>query len=131
MESVGQLNVRVFTSQAQIPVEGATVVVTGEGKNGKRALWSVQSTDSSGGIRPVSMQTPAVGESTQPGQDEAPFAVCQVWAEHPGFAVLAVDGVQVFPGVETLQEMELIPLAQGESSLSQPTQRRDISAQDL
>ena len=48
MQAMGTLVVRVYTSQAQIPVEGATVVVTTPGTNGKRKLLSVKATDRSG-----------------------------------------------------------------------------------
>ena len=58
------------------------------------------------------------------------FSVCSVWAEHPGYVMLQVNGVQVFSGVETVQEMELIPLAEGESSLQQ-RDVRDITSQSL
>ena len=33
--------------------------------------------------------------------------------------MLLVEGVQIFDGVDTLQEMELAPLSEGESSLIQ------------
>ena len=119
MEETGTLLVRVYTSQAQIPVEGTTVAVTGREQEGKRELISLQVTDSSGTIRPVRIPTPAAIDSTQPDPPEGtvPFASCDVWAEHPGFAALRMEGVQVFSGVETLQNMELVPLIQGESSL--------------
>ena len=135
MPDIGSLVVRVYTSQAQIPLEGATVVVASPcpQQKGKFNLFSVQMTDSSGQIRPVILETPGPEESTSPNGaslGEEPFAQCCVWAEHPGFAMLQMEGVQVFPGVETLQEMELMPLAQGQSSL-QERSSRDISAQDL
>lgn len=119
MEETGTLLVRVYTSQAQIPVEGATVAVTGREQEGKRALISLQVTDSSGTIRPVRISAPAAIDSTQPDPPEGtvPFASCDVWAEHPNFATLVMEGVQIFPGVETIQNMELIPVAQGESGL--------------
>ena len=58
------------------------------------------------------------------------FALCDVWAEQPGYAMLQVAGVQIFPDVETLQAMELIPLPQGLCSLQQRDER-DIPAQNL
>ena len=61
---------------------------------------------------------------------ERPYAVCDVWAEHPGYAMLLVEGVQIFDGVDTLQEMELSPLSEGESSLVQE-QIREITGQSL
>ena len=135
MPDIGSLVVRVYTSQAQIPLEGATVVVASPcpQQEGKFNLFSVQITDSSGQIKPVIIETPGPEESTAPNGSPfggVPFAQCCVWAEHPGFAMLQMEGVQVFPGVETLQEMELMPLAQGQSSL-QERDSQNIPAQDL
>ena len=129
MEESGRLNVRVYTSQAQIPVVGATVAVTGQGSTGKRKLLSIQKTDESGQIRPVRIETPARTESTTPGT-EYPYTLIDVWAEHPGFSTLMVEGVQVFSGVDTYQGMELNPLAEGKSSLND-TQLREIPGQTL
>ena len=133
MQATGTLSVRVYTSQAQIPLEGATVVVAAPGTEGRWKLLSVQCTDSSGKIKNVSIDTPALGESTSPGclpGEGAPCARGSVWAEQPGYAMLQVENVQVFPDVETVQDMELIPLPQGLCSLQQRDQR-DIPAQSL
>ena len=131
-QAAGKLTVRVYTSQAQIPIAGATVVVTAPGTGGKRKLLSVQATDRSGEIRPIQISTPVAAESTSPHLPggEAPFAVCNVWAEHPGYTMLEAEGVQIFPGVETVQNMELIPLPRGQSSL-QHLDVREIPPQSL
>ena len=133
MQATGTLSVRVYTSQAQIPLEGATVVVAAPGAEGKYKLLSIQNTDSSGLIRPVTIDAPDLGESTSPGGlpgEGAPFALCDIWAEQPGYAMLQVNGVQIFPDVETMQDMELIPLPQGLCSLQQRDER-DIPVQSL
>lgn len=133
MQATGTLSVRVYTSQAQIPLEGATVVVAAPGKEGKWKLLSIQNTNSSGMVQPVRIDAPALGESTSPGGlpgDGAPFAACSVWAEQPGYAMLQMENVQIFPGVETVQDMELTPLPQGLCSLQQ-REERDIPAQSL
>lgn len=133
MQATGTLSVRVYTSQAQIPLEGAAVVVAAPGEEGKWKLLSIQCTDSSGKIRNLSVDTPVLGESTSPGGlpgNGAPCALCTVWAERPGYIMLRVDGVQVFPDVETVQNMELIPLPQGLCSLQQ-REEWDIPAQSL
>ena len=124
MEYSGTLSVRVYTSRAELPIEGATVAVTQNSGQGKFDLLSVQVTDSSGRIRPVEIPTPAAWESEEPAGENMgePFALCNVWAEHPGYTMLEVEGVQIFPGVESMQDMELTPLADGESSLM----RRDL-----
>ena len=133
MSDTGTLVVRVFTSQAQLPIEDATVIVTRRDPEGRLELLNLQVTDSSGLIQPIELQTPPPGDSTAPlpdGSTEQPCALCSVWAEHPGYAMLQVEGVQVFPGVQTLQKMRLLPLSQGESSLQQRTVR-DIASQLL
>ena len=133
MQATGTLSVRVYTSQAQIPLEGATVVAAAPGEEGKWKLLSIQNTDSSWQICPIQIDAPALGESTSPGGlpgDGAPFALCNVWAEQPGYAMLQMENVQIFPGVETVQDMELIPLPQGLCSLQQRN-AWDISAQTL
>lgn len=111
----GTLRVRVFATQAELPVQGATVVVIRRAVSGKYDLLSVQATDSSGLIQPVAIEAPPAEESTEPeGADGGePYTSCDVWAEHPGYAMLQVDGVQIFRGVETVQNMELTPLAPG------------------
>ena len=80
--------------------------------------------------QPIAIPTPLLGESTHPGAQVPPFAVCDVWAEHPGYAMMLVEGVQIFDGVETLQDIELEPLTEGQSSLLQNS-IRDIPGQDL
>ncbi len=132
MQATGTLTVRVYTSQARIPIPGATVAVTAPGQGGRMRLVSIQATDSSGAIRTVRMDTPEAAESTapQPAEGAAPFALCDVWAEHPGYALMRMEGVQVFPGVETIQDVEMLPLAQGESSF-QHRDVREIPPQNL
>ena len=132
MEATGKLAVRVYASHAQIPVEGATVVVTAPGEGGRLRLLSVQATDSSGAIRPVDIAAPDLSGSEFPQEEGAapPFSVCDVWAEHPGYAMLEAVGVQIFPGVETVQTMELIPLSRGQSSLER-LDVREITPQSL
>ena len=126
----GRLVVRVYTSRAELPIVDATVVVTQRNQDGKYKLLSVQATNSSGMTQPITIPTPLLGESTHPGAQLPPFAICDVWAEHPSYAMLLVEGVQIFQGVETLQSMELTPLSEGQSSLIQ-SDIREITGQSL
>ena len=131
MEQTGTLRVRVYTSNAQLPVEGASVVVTQKNPNGKYDLLSVQATNSSGEIRELKIPTPLSSASTSPERGRGQTnATCEIWAEAPGFVVLKVDGVQIFPDVVTEQQIELIPLEDGEHGLDR-VKERQISAQNL
>ena len=130
MRQSGTLGVRVFASRAQLPVEGATVVITQKTRNGKYRVLSLQETDRNGAIRPVTVSTPNVGESTSPNGGEQPFARCDIWVEHEGYEVMAIEDVQVFPGQMSLQQVELNPLVRGEA-WTERTEVRPIPAQTL
>ena len=129
METQGTISIRAFTSRAQIPVQGATAAVTRPTGQGRHQLVALRVTDENGLTQPVALPAPALSQSDHPG-GERPFAVCDIWVEHTGYRMLHVEGVQIFPGVETVQDMMLIPLGEGESSL-QHRGTRDITAQSL
>lgn len=130
MAQTGTLGVRVFASRAQLPVEGATVVITQKTGNGKNRVLSLQETDRNGSIRPITVTTPNVGESTSPNGRARPFARCDIWVEHEGYEVLVVEDVQIFPGQMSLQQVELNPLVRGEA-WTERTEVRPIPAQTL
>ena len=131
MQQTGKLVVRVYATAAQLPLEGATVVVTTRSESGKFNLISIQKTDRSGLTVPMDIPAPDSSDSTrQNSVGEMPYVACDVWAEHPGYAVMRVDGVQIFSGVVTRQDMELLPLGEGEHDLG-GVDRRDISGQNL
>lgn len=130
MADFGTITVRVFTTEAQIPVVGATVVITKDGKEGKYELLSVQTTNSSGEIVPVKVETPPAVESMNPFLGEEPYQSCSIWAEHPGFAMMMIEGVQVFSGITTIQNIPLSPLPAGGSSLRSGN-REVIPSQEL
>lgn len=130
MMQSGKLAVRVFASRAQLPVEGATVVITQKTGNGKHRVLSVQETDRDGATRPISIPTPDVGQSTSPNNGAVPFARCDIWVEHEGYELMVIEDVQVFPGEVSLQQVELDPLVRGEG-WTQQTQVRPIPAQTL
>lgn len=130
MTQSGKLAVRVFASRAQLPVEGAAVVITQKTGNGKYRVLSVQETDRDGTTRPITVLTPDVGQSTSPNNGAEPFARCDIWVEHEGYELMVIEDVQVFPGEVSLQQVELEPLVRGEG-WTQQTQLRPIPAQTL
>ena len=116
MAATGTILTRVFTSQAQIPVAGATVAFTQRGTEGRHTLLALRVTDANGRTQPVRVGTPDPSASESSGTAE-PFAVCDIWAESPGYELLVVENVQIFAGTQTLQELELIPLPEQSATL--------------
>ncbi len=117
MAATGTILTRVFTSQAQIPVAGATVAFTQRSPaQGRHTLLALRVTDANGRTEPVLVPTPDLSASESPGTAD-PFAVCDIWVEAPGYELLVVEDVQIFPGTQTLQELDLIPLPEQSAAL--------------
>lgn len=108
MASMGYLTARIYTSSAQLPVRDATVAVTQTTATGTKQL-ATRVTDQSGKITPIPIPTPERQESLQPGT-AAPYSAVSLTVEYPGYERVLIQGVQVFPGILTEQEVELLPL---------------------
>lgn len=99
MPQSGILKTRVFTSRGQLPVEDRPPSPScSTGKTAGQHLLNIQSSDRSGNTLPTVIETPDAWESQSPGQ-EAPFSLCDVWVECPGYQLLLVQNVQIFSGV--------------------------------
>ena len=109
MASYGTIVTRVYTSQTQIPVQGATIVITQKSGQNRHHVLAVEVSDENGRTKPISIETPEQSASLSPGS-QMPFTQVDLWAEAPGFEMLISEDLQVFPNTETLQLLELIPL---------------------
>ena len=125
MPSTGYIRVQAVTSRVEIPIRGAQVTITGP----DRVLLSAQRTDQSGFTRTVSVPTPALQNSLSPDQLQG-WTEVTVSVTHPGFEGIIVSGVQIFPGVTTIQKMRLIPLSEMPGAFDE-TERFDVPPQGL
>lgn len=104
----GTLAFRIFASNAYIPIEGATVAVRSEDTPPK--LLALRITDKSGETTPIMIDTPDRAMSQAPENQEKPWTSLTVLVEHPDFERVTLKGVQVFPGVTSLQSIQMIPV---------------------
>ena len=111
MPQTGSLVVRTYTSQAQLPVSGATVIISSREADGRRKVFSIQTTDESGGTKPFRLDAPDEALGLSPGQ-AAPFSDYSLVVEHPEYFLATFEQLQVFPGIETVQNVPLVPLPQ-------------------
>ena len=109
MASIGTIITRIYASQARLPIQGATVAFTQGAAHERQTLLAVRVSDANGQTAPVRLTTPSQSQGTSPG-GETPYALCNIWAEAPGYEYHVIQGIQVFPGTETIQEIELTPL---------------------
>lgn len=108
MPENGFLTVRTYTSDAQLPVRGVAITVTQPTQNGTR-LIAARLTDENGKIEPITISAPARPESQEPGTLK-PFVSVDITADHPEYERILVENVQVFAGVLTQQNLEMIPI---------------------
>ena len=109
MESYGTIMVQVFTSRAQIPVQGATVAFTQQGTDGRQRLLAARVTDQSGRTTPLEIPTPDAALGQSPGGG-IPFSLLNLWVQAPGYECFLAEDVQLVPGTQTMQEVMLLPL---------------------
>lgn len=125
MSYQGYVIARAYTSDAVLPLAGVAVSFT-RSVEGQAELLAVRYTDLSGLTAPVYVDTPEPGESLSPGAALPPYATVDIQAGFPGYSSITVRGVQVFPGVETIQPLPLrpVPASQREdrTAVSEATQ---------
>lgn len=116
MAQTGTLLVRVYVSRAQLPISGATVIVAAADGDGRHQILAVRITDDSGLAGPLTLPAPDTGASQSPGQPH-PFSSYLLLVEHPEYEMAAFLDLQVFPGVQTIQDVAMVPRrAQGGGS---------------
>lgn len=111
MDQTGTLVIRTFISRAQIPVSDAIIVLSTSEKDGRQKLVSILRTNESGVAGPISLPAPGVSASITPGQNASAFSSYSLLAEHPDYQLAQFENIQIFPGVETVQDIALIPLS--------------------
>ena len=109
MAQEGTLIAKAYTSVGQIPVPDVFIQVT-RSDTVPPELLAVRLTDSSGLTPQIRIATPNRENTLQPGEPIG-WTNVDIAVEHPLFERIEVDHVQIFPGVETVQELQLIPMA--------------------
>lgn len=115
MPATGYIQVRAYSSYAQLPLQDVSVTITAS--DGTAIAMAL--TDRSGKITPVSIPVPPLAESQSPGSADAPFTSVTVHARLRGYEQIKAEGVQIFANTVTLQNLEMIPLAEFPTSWDQ------------
>ena len=108
MAATGYIQVRAYTSFAQLPIEDVAVAVTAS----DGTAIALRLTDQNGQIQPVEIPVPDRSESQSPDPPERPFATVNLYAHKKGFERIEAENLQVFAGITTVQDLMLIPLSE-------------------
>ena len=115
MPATGYIQVRAYTSIAQFPLEDVAISVTAS----DGTAIAMRLTDRSGRIDPIEIPVPDKAESLAPDPPERPFAVVNLYARKKSYEQVEAENLQVFADTTTLQNLELIPLAELPASWDQ------------
>lgn len=110
MSAQGSIIARVYTSDAYLPLPGAPVTYTQQDDTGGQVLLAIRYTNSSGLTAPLYLDTPDAAQSQFPGGIAQPYAAVNLSVSFPGYSSLFVSDVQIFPGIETIQGLQLTPV---------------------
>ena len=127
MQEYGSIIAQIVTSAAQIPVAGATLTISRKLPDGGQELLAVRM---SGFTEPFELPTPPASDSQTRQTAEVPYALVDLRTERTGYGRVLVRGAQVFSGVQTLQQLVLIPTPTLPENYAE-TQEFDIPAQEL
>ena len=108
MASTGYIQVHAYTSRARLPLEDVAVTVTSE----DGTAIGMRLTDKSGKISPIEVPVPNAAASQSPDTGEIPYTAVNLYARKKGFEMIESESLQVFPGVITDQDLEMIPLSE-------------------
>lgn len=107
-DGVGTLLVRVSTAGIFLPVEGADVRIHGAAEENQNVRYFL-TTDRSGLSERISLPTPPRALSMTPGNRPG-FSNYDIEVFKTGFYPAIFRNVPLFPGVNSIQPVELIPL---------------------
>ena len=108
MPATGYIQVRAYTSNAQLPLADVAITITAT----DGTAIAMRLTDRNGRIRPIPIPVPDLTESQRPDPPERPCAVVNLFARKRGYEQVESENLQVFANTTTVQNLELIPLAE-------------------
>lgn len=108
MAQTGFLQFYAYTSNARLPLRDVSILIT----DANGAVIKMGLTDINGKYGPISIQVPDRSESLQPDPTQRPYGTVNVHARLPNYEQIQADNIQIFPGIVTNQNLEMIPLSE-------------------
>lgn len=124
----GYIKAKVFTSDAQIPIENAVLTVYTSDEN-ETKLIGVRKSDNEGKTDVIPVEAPNSSLSQSQGNIN-PFATVNARVDHPEYRSFLVNGAQVFAGQISIIEAQMTPVDRNVPSDSR-AEIFDVSKQNL
>lgn len=109
LAATGYIQVRAYTSNAQIPLKDVAVAIT----DTDGAAIALRLTNRNGTLdTPVAIPVPDLSAGQSPNTGIIPFATVNLYARVEDFEEIHALQVQIFPNTLTEQNLEMIPLSE-------------------
>lgn len=109
MPSTGYIQIHAYASNAQIPLNDVAVTIT----DTSGSAIAMRLTNRNGLLNhPIEVIVPDLSASQSPNTGTIPFSTVNLYARHPGFEEIYINNLQIFPGIVTLQNLEMIPMSE-------------------
>ena len=111
----GTMKVQVTSAVGMVPVQNARVTISYTGA--PESKLEQISTDADGQSEVLTLAAPPLEYSMEPEQPEQPYAEYTVEVEAEGYQPVSIEGVDVFSGELSLQNVRMEPLEVSEEEL--------------
>lgn len=111
LNSEGKLRIRAYTAGGALPVRDAIVRIKGAEETNRLVAYTLI-TDGDGLTPEITLPAPAIEYSLSPAPSELPYSIYNVEISAPGYYTKRINGLTVFPGVNSVQLINMIPSAQ-------------------
>ena len=105
----GYIQTHAYASDARIPLQGVAVTIT----DTDGSAIAMRLTNRSGLLdAPIPITVPDLSAGLSPDTGVTPFTAVNLYARLNAYETIEVENLQVFPNTVTLQNLEMIPLAE-------------------
>ena len=108
MASTGYIQVRAFTSKAELPLQDVAILIT----DAAGKTIAMRQTDRSGKIPPIPITAPDLSTGQTPDTGITPFTTVNVYARLENYEQIDSENIQIFSDTVTEQDLEMVPLAE-------------------
>ena len=108
LPATGYIQVSAYTSNVRIPLKDVAITVTAT----DGTAIAMRLTDRNGKIDPIPIPVPDLSASQTPNTGQLPFTKVNLYARLQGYGQIENEDLQVFAGITTNQNLEMIPLSE-------------------
>lgn len=105
MSATGYIRIHAYTSFARLPLQNVAVTITAT----DGTAIAARLTDRSGLTQAIEIPVPDKSAGTSPDTGIIPYTAVNVYARLEGFEQVENENVQIFPGIITEQDLEMVP----------------------